>query len=393
MSVSLQSVPGLSRWRRSVPLLFLASLVVAGASSLQAQQPKMILVEPPVPLLPQHFSSWEMKGQATTGTNPAEVDSPAAAVLKEDGLDRYSTASYERKNGGTLEVTALQFVDATGAYSAYTFYRSPKARPVPGSVRLGNQSTADGDGVLILAGTSLLRVKGPAAANELQPLAASMPKIGGPKGLQPLLPTYLPTKGLASETVHYSLGPAAYKQTGGVLPADGLGWDKSAEVITAEYPAANGRGLLTLLLYPTPTIAGEHGRAIEADLKSAGDLGTTRLRRVGPLVGLTTGAFSAAQADDLISQLHLRGEVTWNKQMPLEFHAEVKKTAGLLYSIGVFCGVGMTAAVLLGLFLGGGRAALRVMMGKPAATEPEFLRLGLRDRAGDGVAGGGGVAS
>lgn len=379
--------------RRSAHVLLLSSLVFGGALSLQAQQPKMMLVEPPAPLLPQHFGSWEMKGEAATGTNPVEADSPAAAVLKEDGLDRYSIASYERKGGGALQVTAMQFVDATGAYSAYTFYRSPRSRQMLGSARLGNQSTAEGEGVLVLAGTSLLRVKGVTAASELQPLAASMPKIGGPKGLQPLLPTYLPAKGLAAETVHYSLGPAGYKQMGGVLAADGLGWDKSAEVITGEYPGAKGRGLLTLLLYPTPTIAGEHGRAIEADLKLAGDLGTTRLRRIGPLVGLTSGGFSAAQADDLISQLHLHGEVTWNKQMPLEFHAEVKKTAGLLYSIAVFCGVGMTAAVLLGLFLGGGRAALRVMMGKPAATEPEFLRLGLRDRAGDEMAGGGGVAS
>jgi hypothetical protein len=35
------------------------------------------------------------------------------------------------------------------------------------------------------------------------------------------------------------------------------------------------------------------------------------------------------------------------------------------------------AAVILGLFLGFGRAAIRVMQGKPAATEPEFLRIDL----------------
>ena len=44
----------------------------------------------------------------------------------------------------------------------------------------------------------------------------------------------------------------------------------------------------------------------------------------------------------------------------------------------VFSGVGALAALLLGAFLGFGRAWVRVLLGKPAATEPEFLRLDLR---------------
>jgi len=50
----------------------------------------------------------------------------------------------------------------------------------------------------------------------------------------------------------------------------------------------------------------------------------------------------------------------------------------LLVSIAIFCGLGAVAAVVLGLFLGGGRALIRVMQGKPAASEPEFLRIDLR---------------
>jgi hypothetical protein len=63
--------------------------------------------------------------------------------------------------------------------------------------------------------------------------------------------------------------------------------------------------------------------------------------------------------------------------MPLEFHSEVRKTASLLTSIAILSGVLMTAAVLLGLFLGVGRASIRVLLGKPAAVEAEFLGLGL----------------
>ena len=59
----------------------------------------------------------------------------------------------------------------------------------------------------------------------------------------------------------YALGPAGYQAMGGVLPADAVGFDKSAEAVTAKYRSG---GMLTLLLYPTPQIAGDHGRAIEA---------------------------------------------------------------------------------------------------------------------------------
>ena len=59
----------------------------------------------------------------------------------------------------------------------------------------------------------------------------------------------------------------------------------------------------------------------------------------------------------------------------------MQKTYSLLTSIAVFCGVGALAAVILGLFLGCGRAAVRVLQGKPAASEPEFLRIDLRGQA------------
>jgi hypothetical protein len=105
------------------------------------------------------------------------------------------------------------------------------------------------------------------------------------------------------------------------------------------------------------------------------------LRREGPLVLATTGAWLESDAKAMIENIHLRNQVTFDKKMPLEFHAEVQKTYSLLTSIAVFCGVGTLAAVILGLFLGGGRAMVRVMQGKPAASEPEFLRIDLRGQA------------
>ena len=123
-------------------------------------------------------------------------------------------------------------------------------------------------------------------------LIERLPKVGGPAALAPLLPTLLPAKGLDADSVRYALGPAGYQAMGGVLPAQAVGFDKSAETVTAKYK--NG-GVLTLLLYPTPEIAGEHGRAIEAAMNQPGTAraaGTVKLRREGPLLVLTTGAWT-----------------------------------------------------------------------------------------------------
>lgn len=63
--------------------------------------------------------------------------------------------------------------------------------------------------------------------------------------------------------------------------------------------------------------------------------------------------------------------------MPTPEVIETRRTFGLFANIITFAMVLAAAAVLLGLFLGGGRAVIRMLQGKPAATEAEFLSLHL----------------
>lgn len=359
-------------------------LVGTAAVSLQAQTAptaaptapaKMMLAEPPTPLLPEKLGTGEGH-EAGNGAPPwSGADGP---VLLEDGIRRYERGtlqSGEHAAAPSGTVTAYQFDDATGAYAAYTYLRRSG----------GEHVTLSGVSVVVLD----MKLRPEAEQALLKTINVGLPKIGGPKALAPLLPTYLPEKGLEKDTLKYSLGPAGYQATGGVLPAGIIGFDKAAEVVTAKY---QGRGTLSLLRYPTPQIAGEHGRQIEAEMNRQGaTAGTVKLRREGPLVLMTTGAWTPAEAKAMVDGIHLRNELTWNKPMPLQFHAEVQKTYSLLTSIAMFCGLGALAAVVLGLFFGAGRAAIRVMQGKPAATEPEFLRIDLSGRSApihiDGASG------
>jgi hypothetical protein len=84
----------------------------------------------------------------------------------------------------------------------------------------------------------------------------------------------------------------------------------------------------------------------------------------------------------MVDGIHLRSEVTWDKPVPLDFATEVHKTFSLLENITIFCAISALAMLVLGLFLGYGRALVRVMQGKPAASEPEFLRIDLSGAVG-----------
>ena len=357
---------------------------------------------PPAPLLLPKVGTLNATGAVTSATaaelkpdafggSADRVPLPGAgdgattlSVLKEDGITRFASADYTGGKGAPLHVSAYQFGDATGAYSAYTFVRSglKGARVTAGDARLGkaSETTSDAAGALAWAGTSVIRVEGKPSAQELTALVSALPKVGGRAGLAPLLPTYLPAAGLEPGTERYALGPAGYGAMGGKLPNDLIDWSKSTEVLTAGYEA-HGQGQLTLLLYPTPQIAGDRGRALEKYVNGVGEaqFGTLKMRRVGPLLGMTTGALDSTAAAGLMGALHLSQEISFDKKMPLEFHAEVQKTYTLLQSIAIFTGVAVLAAVLLALFLGGARAGIRVLQGKPAASEPEFLTINLRD--------------
>ena len=361
--------------------------MLAGAAMVaSAQVPtdgKTMLALPPAPLLPATLGKLTRVAEGDAGDGLGALTAPGfdattRSVLVEDGVKRIASSDYAPegkpdKPAGT--VTVYKFGDASGAVAAYDFFRKPGMR----SEKVGDAAVANGSELLLRSGVNVVR--GDFKVDHAQMVALTkelidhLPKVGGSAGIAPLLPSLLPEKGLDAESVRYALGPAGYGAEGGVLPAGSVGFDKSAETVTANY---KGSGTLTLALYPTPQIAGDHARTAQNDLKDEGTkAGTVLLRREGPLVLFTTGAWSANAARTAIEGIHLRQQLSFDKPMPHEFHTEVLKTYTLLQSIAIFCLVGALAAIFLGLFLGGGRALIRVMQGKPAATEPEFLRIDL----------------
>lgn len=279
-----------------------------------------------------------------------------------------------------MRVEAIEFGDRTGAYSAFTLAVRPDMRV---SKDVGS-SNAVGDGVVMFTISDTLVLASPATGVDLpalRELAKALPKVTGSQGVAPLLPSFVPAEHLAPSGMRYALGPESYAAEGGVLPANSLGWDKSAEAVTANYDEKHGHETVTLLIYPTPQIAQTFEKRLSTGVTGLGpSFANARVRRDQELVMLASGALPGNEAQALLENVHMKQLVTIDRDMPPAFHTEVQKTFSLLTNIAILSGVLMGAAVLLGLFLGGARALIRVLQGKPAASEPEFLSLHLSNQ-------------
>ncbi len=343
-------------------------------AAAQAAAQSVTLTEPPVQLLPQNFGGWQQGGNSQPGS--VSLTTINKAALEECGPLRSQVNTYTR-GGRSMRVEAVEFGDRTGAYSAFTLTERPDMR-VAKDV---GSSDATGDGTVLFTTGDTVVLASPANDADfpaLKELAKVLPKATGSRGVDPLLPSFAPQQHLVPSGLRYALGPESYAAEGGVLPANSLAWDKSAEAVTANYDEKHGRETLTLLIYPTPQIAQAMEKRLSQGVTGLGpSFANARVRRDQELVMLASGALPANDAAAMLQNLHMKQIVAVDSYMPPVFHNEVQQTFSLLTSIAVLSGVLMGGAVLLGLFLGGGRALIRVLQGKPAAAEPEFLSLHL----------------
>jgi hypothetical protein len=346
------------------------------------------------PLLPTSFSGWEAGSAAKPATDPAQIDATSAAALKEYGFTDGLVGDYTR-GGETLHVKALRFVDASGAFGAYSYYRHsgwPKED-------IGTGATSDHNRVLFWKGnlvidSSFSRISA-MSGSELRELASTLPVPSGNKSMPPPILFNLPQKDLDGQTTHYALGEAGYvgsdpaKDAVGVLPPQLVGFDRGAESATATYKLRSGPAVLTVINYPTPQMAAAQEKAIVAYLKAGNspqrpwtkalqdsNPAAIEARRSGPLVVVVSGDAITDEAHKLLTSVHYEADTA---SLPGPGSNDVQKTAQLLLGIVTLVVVMFVAALILALFLGGGRAAYRYARGKPLSSvhDEEFIRLDL----------------
>jgi len=385
-----------------------SAALLGAAASVQAQaapakKPKLAshTAKPaeakPAALLPDAFAGWVESEPAKKIADSAQADAANAVALREYDFTDGLLASYKR-SGEALTLRALRFRDASGAYGAYSFYRQnswPKEDIAAGA-------TSNHNRVLFWQGNTVVDANfsqiGPMSGSELRELAGELKLPNGPLALAPPVLGNLPKDSIDPQTTHYALGPAGYTGAGGVLPADLVGFDRGAEAVTANYSLRSGPATLTIIDYPTPQMAAAQEAKIRAYIKAGSqaqpawpkplqdsDQASLEVRRSGPLVALVSGDAVPEESHKLLGMVHFAVELT---SIPQPTESEVAKTSKLLLGIAGLVIVGGSAALLLGFFLGGGRALYRIARGRPVSSvyEAEFIRIDLREDQPDAAA-------
>jgi len=351
----------------------------------------------PAALLPQQFGGWEMQGPAQTSTDPAAADPTNAAVLKEYRFSDLASSSYTRDDGRTLKIRAARFADASGAFGAYTFYLQPQMT----KEQIGDQGASLGQRVLFYRGDVLVDAQfskeSAMAGAELRELAGALPR---PKGNSANLPTFIefmPHRGYVANTRKYVMGPAALAAQAPPVPADLVDFNASSEVSIAHYSTSSGEATLMLISYPTPQLAAEHLRRIEAahhmtqpqaGISNVENSGPFFDKRTGPILAIATGPVSDGDAKSLLDMVNYEASVTWNT--PSE-SAQVRDLYMLILNIVILCGILAGFAIVAGVAFGGIRILMKRWYPDKVFDRPEhmeFISLHLTEVAVKGASQG-----
>lgn len=342
-------------------------LLCAAAFAAEAPAPTVVSSTPisTTPVLPAEFAGWQAKGAVARSDDPAVADAANAPVLKEYGFQGLEKAAYTRDDGRNLAIKAAVFSDASGAYGAFTFYCSAEM----GEGKIGGRAAFLNNRVLFYQGNVLVDAvfdkTSVMSASQLRELAGLLPRGEGNKGSPPSLPAYLPKKALQTNTTKYILGPVALDRVGSPVPVSLVDFKAGAEVVIGRYTATAGDATLMLIEYPTPQIAADRQRQIDAShqvaqpqpgVASMVDVGPFFDARTGPIIVIAAGPLSKSEARSLMSSISYEADVTWNENT---YASKKDNMANFLFNAIVLCGIVVGLSLVAGIAFGGVRVVVK----------------------------------
>jgi len=330
-------------------------------------------------ILPQQFGGWQMQGKAQTGANPASADPTNAEVLKEYRFTDSASATYTRDDGRMLKIRAARFADTSGAFGAYLFYVQPEMT----REEIGDQGANAGEHVLFYRGTVLVDAtfsqQSPMSAAQLTELAGDLPRPSGGAANLPTFIQYMPPRGYIPLTQKYVMGPLALSSLGLPVSADLVDFGASAEVSTARYNTPSGEAILILISYPTPQLAAEHLKRIDAahqipapqpGVSSVGVAPSFFDKRTGPIVAIATGPISDSDAKSLLGMVNYEATVTWNTPTS---NRDVHDLYLLILNVVVLCAILAGLAIIAGIAFGGFRILMKRLYPDKVFDRPEQM--------------------
>ena len=336
-------------------------------------------------VLPNDFAGWQVQGEVTKSNDPAVADATNAPVLKEYGFQRLEKAAYKRDDGRNLTIKAAVFTDASGAYGAFTYYQSPEMA----DETIGGQGASANNRVLFYQGNVLVdavfdKVSVMSAA-QLRQLAGLLPQAEDSKRNPPALPMYLPKASAERHpernTTKYVLGPVSLDRVGSPLPAGMVDFAAGAEVVMSRYDVNAGDATLMLIEYPTPQIAADRLRQIDAShhmtqqqpgVSTILDVGPFFDARTGPIIVIAAGPLSKSEARTLMSSISYEADVTWNENT---YVSKKDNLANFLFNVIILCGIVVGLALVAGVAFGGLRIMSKRFFPDSVFDSPEAVEI------------------
>jgi hypothetical protein len=379
----------------AVPFLFLLGLAAAADTPARPDAgPSNVKSSKQAPaILPQQFGGWEMQGSAQNSTDPAVADPTNAAVLKEYRFTDLSSSTYARDDGRTLKIRAARFADASGAFGAYTFYLQQNMT----KEQIGDQGASLGQRVLFYRGNVMVDAQfskeSAMSGAELRELAGALPRPEGSAANLPTFIEFMPRRGYVTNTQKYVMGPAALAALAPPVPADLVDFNASSEVSMGRYDTPSGEATLMLISYPTPQLAAEHLRRIDAAHQMTPQSGVSSIenagsffdKRTGPILAIASGPVSDSDAKSLLRMVNYEASVTWNT--PTE-NSQVHDLYMLILNIVVLCAILAGLAIVAGVAFGGIRILMKRWYPDKIFDRPEqmeFISLHLTEVAVKGT--------
>jgi hypothetical protein len=344
----------------------------------------------PVPILPKQFAVWQIEGAPQSSKDAAAADPTNAALLKEYGFTDFEAATYKSDDGRTLKIRAARFADASGAFGAFAFYLQPEMA----TEEIGDRGASLNQRVLFFRGHILVdavfsQMSAMSAAG-LRELAGALPRPSGNAGTLPPILAFVPHHGYIANTEKYAEGPLALGQIGSPLPADLVDFGTSPEVLLRQYSTPSGEATLMLIEYPTPALAAEHLRRIDAahnatqpqaGVQGVENIGPFFDKRSGPIIAIAAGPLSQSDAQTLLGAVNYEASVTWNENT---YFDKKNNIANLLVNIILLCILVGAISLAAGVAFGGARVLLRRYFPGPVfgrADQTEFISLDLSEPA------------
>jgi hypothetical protein len=288
-------------------------------------------------------------------------------IFREFGFEEGERAVYFTPEAQQIEVSAVRFRDATGAFAAYQWVRPANGESVPH----GAQAVRLGDLTVIQFGNYLVRMQGALpVAEHVEAMLGFLPRMQ----ITPTPPLlgFVPPGQLVAGSQRHILGPLALREVAPEIPPSVAAFHFGTEAQALRYESPAGEMRMVLFSYPSPQIA--RGQ-IEEFQKLSGIIA----KRSGPLIAAVISPASPDEAQLLLAKVQYAVEVT-----PTPHEVGRHDNLGtLIWDIVLLCAVLIVLMIVGGAIVAGSRILARRYVPNSlfAANDgPDMVRLDIDNR-------------